>query len=38
MLRRGVAADLPDDLELAAGVFLLWVILLLWRGRRVTRA
>lgn len=37
-LRRGVTADLPDDLELAAGVFLLWVILLLWRGRRVMRA
>ena len=37
-LRRGVEADLPDDLPLEAGVFLVWVILLLWRGRRVTRA
>lgn len=37
-LRRGVEADLPDDLPLEVDVFLVWVILLLWRGRRVTRA
>lgn len=37
-LRRSVEADLPDDLPLEASVFLVLVILLLWRGRRVTRA
>lgn len=37
-LRRGATADLPADLPLASGVFLLWAVLLLWRGRRVTRA
>lgn len=37
-LHRSVTADLPDDLPLEVGVFLLWAVLLLWRGRRVTRA
>ena len=37
-LRHGVVADLPDDLPLELGVFLVWVVLLLWRGRRITRA
>lgn len=37
-LRRSVEADMPDDLSLEANVFLVWVTLLLWRGRRVTRA
>lgn len=37
-LHRGVTADLPDDLPLEGAVFLLWAILLLWRGRRITRA
>ena len=37
-LRRGITADLPDDLPLAVGVFLLWAVLSLWRQRRVTRA
>lgn len=37
-LRRGVEATLPDDLPLEVRVFILWVVLLLWRGRRVTRA
>ena len=37
-LHRGAAADLPDDLPLEACVFLLWTVLLLWRGRRVTQA
>lgn len=38
LLRRGIEADLPDDLPLEVGVFLLWVVLLLWRRSRVTRA
>lgn len=37
-LHRGAEADFPDDLPLEVCVFLLWVVLLLWRGRRVTRA
>lgn len=37
-LRQSVEADLPDDLPLEARVFIVWVVLLLWRGRRVTRA
>lgn len=37
-LRRGIEADLPDDLPLAVGVFLLWIVLLLWRRSRVVRA
>jgi hypothetical protein len=37
-LRRGGEANLPDDLPLEVCVFLLWIVLLLWRGRRVTRA
>jgi hypothetical protein len=38
LLRRGVEADLPDDLPLEARVFVVWVVLLLWRARRITRA
>jgi hypothetical protein len=37
-LRQGIEADLPDELPLEARVFILWVVVLLWRGRRVTRA
>ncbi|HZC07387.1 MAG TPA: hypothetical protein VE338_17265 [Ktedonobacterales bacterium] len=37
-LRRGAQATLPDDLPLEACVFVLWVVLSLWRGRRVTWA
>ena len=37
-LRRGIEATLPDDLPLEVKVFLVWVVLFLWRGRRVTRA
>ena len=37
-LRRGIEADLPDELPLEVGVFLLWVVLLLWRRSRVIRA
>jgi hypothetical protein len=37
-LRRGIEATLPDDLPLEASVFLVWVVLFLWRGRRVIRA
>jgi hypothetical protein len=37
-LRRGAEADLPDSLPLEARAFLMWVVLLLWSGRRVTRA
>lgn len=37
-LRRGAEATLPDDLSLEARVFMLWVVLSLWHGRRVTRA
>lgn len=37
-MRRGVEADLPDSLPLEARIFVLWVVLTLWRGRRVTRA
>ena len=34
-LRRGVEAELPDDLSLEASVFLVWIVLFLWRGRRM---
>lgn len=37
-LHRGAEADLPNDLPLEVRVFLVWVALLLWRGRRATRA
>ncbi len=37
-LRRGIEADLPDDLPLATSVFLVWVVLMLWRRSRVVRA
>lgn len=37
-LRHGVEADLPDNLPLEARAFLVWVVLLLWSRRRVTRA
>lgn len=37
-LRHGAEADLPDSLPLEARVFLMWVVLLLWSRRRVTRA
>ena len=37
-LRHGAEADLPDALPLEASVFVLWVALLLWRRRQVTRA
>lgn len=37
-LRQGVEADLPDDLPLEARIFIIWIVLLLWRGRRITRA
>lgn len=37
-LRHGAEADLPDALPLEARVFVLWVTLLLWRRRQVTRA
>ncbi len=33
-LRRGVEAELPDDLSLEGAVFLVWLVLLLWRARR----
>lgn len=37
-LHHGAEAEFPDDLPLEVRVFLIWVVLLLWRGRRVTRA
>ncbi|HEY7850142.1 MAG TPA: hypothetical protein VIC27_08760 [Ktedonobacterales bacterium] len=35
-LRHDAEADLPDDLPLEARIFILWVVLLLWRRRRIT--
>ncbi len=37
-LRHGAEADLPESIALEARVFVVWVVLLLWSRRRVTRA
>lgn len=34
-MRRGVEAELPDGVSLEAYVFLVWIVLLLWRRRRM---
>lgn len=33
-LRRGVEAEPPENVSLEASVFLVWIVLLLWRRRR----